>query len=121
MKNAKRFLTVLLCVLMIVPALAACSSTKEPNAAGTEPAGAASSTEPVETAPATTARKDAKDNLPEGLNFNGAEIKIHTRGGQNRNKNVFQKVTSVCIMLIFTNTVYIKISPLSNHFIPFST
>ena len=88
MKNAKRFLTVLLCVLMIVPALAACSSTKEPNAAGTEPAGAASSTEPVETAPATTARKDAKDNLPEGLNFNGAEIKIHTRGGQNRQLDI---------------------------------
>lgn len=82
--NAKRTLAALLAALMLIPALVACSDDATTPADTT----AADTTVPAETTPAVTERKDAKDNLPDGLNFGGAEVKIHTRGGQNRHQDI---------------------------------
>ena len=82
MKNAKRLLAALLCALMLVPTMAACSdqgdTPVDPSAADTTVA--------EDTVAAETDRKDAKDNLPEGLNFNGKEVVIFT--GTTRNIDI---------------------------------
>ncbi len=86
MNNAKRFLAALLCALMVVPTLAACAN--DGDAPADDTAAAADTTVAEDTTPAETDRSQAKDNLPEGLNFNGMEVKFHTRGGQNRELDI---------------------------------
>ncbi len=81
----KRIISLLLCALMLVPAMAACSDS---GADVPDDTAAGETTVPEETTPAVTDRSQAKDNLPEGLNFNGETIKIHTRGGGNRAMDV---------------------------------
>ena len=67
MNNAKRFLAALLCALMVVPTIAGCSDGGE-GTTGDTPA-AADTTAAEDTTPVETDRSQAKDNLPEGLNF----------------------------------------------------
>jgi len=87
MNNAKRLLAALLCALMVVPTMAACSNNGDAPADDTT-AAAADTTVPEETTPAVTDRKDAKDNLPADLNFGNMEVRVHTRGGQNRQQDL---------------------------------
>ena len=82
MNNAKRLLAALLCALMVVPTIAGCSDGGE-GTTGDTPA-AADTTAAEDTTPVETDRSQAKDNLPEGLNFGGMEVKTHSRGGANR-------------------------------------
>ena len=59
----KKFLALLLCALMLVPAMAACSDS---GADVPDDTAAGETTVPEETTPAVTDRSQAKDNLPEG-------------------------------------------------------
>ena len=83
MKNAKQFLALILCALMLAPTMAACSEQGD-----SADLSAAETTATEDTTPGETDRKDAKDNLPADLNFGGMNIRIHTRGGGNRYQDI---------------------------------
>ena len=73
-KNMKKFLSALLCVLMVCPLLAACSG--EPagtpdDSTGQDTAQVSADTTEAVTEPPVTERKDAKDNIPADINLGG--------------------------------------------------
>lgn len=80
----KRIIASLLAALMLLPALAACSSGEKPDspdtASGTQNTAGTSDTEAPDT---TTDRTQIKDNLPADLNYNGETIRIACRGHEN--------------------------------------
>ncbi len=72
----RRLISALLALMMLAPVLAACSDDPALPADDSTADAAAETTVPVETAPAETARADAKDNLPEDMNLGGKSIGI---------------------------------------------
>ena len=85
MKNAKRILSALLCLLMLVPSLAACSDSGDTPADTTASSQGTETTVPAETEPAVTDRSQAKDNLPVNLDFGGKSFYIATRSAADVN------------------------------------
>ena len=86
MNIIKRSAAVLLCALMILPALAACSEEGQNPAvttnADTQP-GAAESTAPETTVEETTLRSQVKDSVPEDLKFDGQTVRVYHRDAAN--------------------------------------
>lgn len=81
----KRTLAAILASLMILPALAACSSGDQPDTKDTTPSTSspAGDTSAPDTEETTTDRAHTKDNLPSDLNFDGESIRITCRGHEN--------------------------------------
>ncbi len=72
----RKTICVLLLLAMLTSSLAGCGTTAEVSETESTPA----VTEAAETEPAELTRANTPDNLPDGLDFGGANIKIHGRG-----------------------------------------
>ncbi len=84
----EKSLSAILAALLLLPVLASCSGDTPGTADDTTPAlTAAPETTPAVTEETTTARKDAKDNLPDDLSFGGETVNILSMELQ-RNRDV---------------------------------
>ncbi|MBE6561340.1 MAG: hypothetical protein E7662_09440 [Ruminococcaceae bacterium] len=77
----KKFASALLALLMLAPALAACSDEPAPV---TDDTSAAEMTAPSENAPSETGRADVKDNIPADFNLSGKSVGLLVRAGQRK-------------------------------------
>ena len=75
----KRISAAMLAALMLIPAMAACSEDAGTPAGDTTASADTTTTAPIETEPAETERKDAKDNLPADLNLGGKTLGVYMR------------------------------------------
>ncbi len=86
----KKHICILLLLAMLTSSLAGCGSAEE--APETESAAAVDTT-PTETEPEMLTRANTPDNLPEGLDFEGAVVMIHGRGDTNSAEELVREQT----------------------------
>lgn len=88
-----RILSMLLVLATAMTLLISCGDAPTAGSAAAPAADTAASADTEEAAETVTDRSQAKDTLPDGLDFEGLEISVLYRGGQNESEITFESLT----------------------------